>query len=511
MSLQLIPRPVSLKEHDGAFALDRDVVITSDEAGISSAELVRDLLATAARREPRVNPSWAREDQPVIDLRVDPQLAHLGKEGYRLEVTPNQVSLRAPEQAGLFYAVQTLRQMIPQQNAAFIPGAEIEDFPRFGWRGSMLDCCRHFWHLGDVYRYIDLLARHKFNRFHWHLTNDQGWRIEIKRYPLLTEVGAWRRETLVGRYKDDSEFPPYDGVPHGGFYTQEQIRKVVEYAAQRHITIVPEIEMPGHAGAAIAAYPELGNLSTPVEVSRTWGVHWNVFNAEEHTLRFLQDVLDETMDLFPGEVIHVGGDECPKKQWKESPAAQARIQELGLKDEDELQSYIIRRMDAFLQSRGRRLLGWDEILEGGLAPGAIVMSWRGEEGGKAAIRLGHDVVMAPNTYTYYDYMQSQDTAKEPLGIGGFISLEKAYSYEPLMADIPADQHHHVLGAQAQLWGEYISARDHLEYMAWPRLCALSEITWSPREGKDYQDFLRRLRESHLARLDAMGVKYRPLD
>lgn len=508
MPVHLIPRPVRLQEKEGVFALDRDLTITAGEGAARYAAMVQDLLLPATKRMPALNPAWAREGMPNIDLRIDPQLEHLGAEGYRLEVSPEHVSLRAPQPAGLFYAVQTLRQLIPLQKAVSIPCLEIEDFPRFAWRGGMLDTCRHFFTVQDVCRFIDLLARHKFNHFHWHLTDDQGWRIEIKRYPLLTEVGSWRTETQVGPYQHANDHPPYDGIPHGGFYTQEQIRKVVQFAADRHVTILPEVEMPGHASAAIASYPELGNTSKPVEVKRGWGIDPDVFNAEESTLRFLQNVLDEVIDLFPGEFIHVGGDECPKKQWQDSPAAQKRIKDLGLKNEDELQSYIIRRMDSFLTSRGKRLIGWDEILEGGLASGAAVMSWRGEAGGIEAISQGHDVVMAPNTYTYYDYCQTEDPSTEPLGIGGYISLEKAYSYEPIPPGTPPDREHHVLGAQGQIWTEYIATRDHIDYMAYPRYCALAEVVWSPREGKDYQDFLTRLRDSHYGRLSALGVQFR---
>jgi hexosaminidase len=371
----------------------------------------------------------------------------------------------------------------------------------------MMDTCRHFFPVNTVLRFIDLLARHKMNSFHWHLTEDQGWRIEIQRYPRLAEVGAWRKQSPVGRVFDDQPGARYDGIPHGGYYTQADVRRVVEYAQARHINVVPEIEMPGHAQAAVAAYPELGNTARQLEVSCHWGIHEHVYNAEEGTLRFLQNVLDEVLDLFPSPFIHIGGDECPKKEWRGSAAAQARIKALGLKDEDELQSYFVRRMDAFLFARGRRLIGWDEILEGGLAERAAVMSWRGEEGGIIAANAGHDVVMAPTTYTYLDYYQGEDQAAQPLSIGGFLPLEKVYAYEPIPTEIQADKAHHVLGAQGQLWAEFISTQEHQDYMAFPRLCALAEVTWSPKEKKDYAGFLRRLSGGHLARLDALGVNY----
>jgi hexosaminidase len=512
MDINLIPQPVSLTRREGVFNLSADCIVTAGENALDTAALVQDLLAESCGARPALNPAWVKKGAAGFDLRLDPSLQELGKEGYRLSVAPGQVTLRAAAAPGLFYAFQTLRQLIPTQDECSIPCLEIEDKPRFAWRGAMMDSCRHFVPLNGVFRFIDLLARHKLNSFHWHLTDDQGWRIEIQRYPKLTEIGGWRRDTLVGHYNDNTERARYDGIPHGGFYTQAEIKRVVAYAAARHITVVPEIEMPGHAQAAVAAYPELGNHpDVPVEVSRTWGIHFDVYNAEESTLRFMQNVLDEVLDLFPSEFIHIGGDECPKKQWHESAAAQARMRALGLKDEEELQSYFVRRMDAFLFARGRRLIGWDEILEGGLAPRAAVMSWRGEEGGITAANAGHDVVMAPTTYTYLDYYQVADQAAEPLTIGGFLPLEKVYGYDPIPDAIPADKAHHVLGAQGQLWAEYIDTQDKLDHMMFPRLCALAEVVWTPKERKDYAGFLARLRGGHLARLDALGVKYRKLD
>jgi hexosaminidase len=507
MTINIVPQPVSLVQHEGVFSLTADCIVTSGENALQNASLVQDLITELTGTRPPLNPAWVKKGVPGFDLRLDPSLNTLGKEGYLLEVTPGQVTMRAAQAAGLFYAVQTLRQIAPIGGELTIPCLQIEDQPRFAWRGAMLDVCRHFVPLNGVFRFIDLLARHKMNSFHWHLTEDQGWRIEILRYPRLTEVGGWRRETLVGHYDENVSHARYDGVPHGGYYTQAEIKRVVAYAAARHITVVPEIEMPGHAQAAIAAYPELGNTGTPIEVSRTWGVHFDVYNAEESTLRFMQNVLDEVLDLFPSEFIHIGGDECPKKQWHESTVAQARMRALDLKNEEELQSYFIRRMDAFLFARGRRLIGWDEILEGGLAPRAAVMSWRGEEGGITAANAGHDVVMAPTTYTYLDYNQTTDPKSEPLAIGGFLPLETVYGYDPIPAAIPADKAHHVLGAQGQLWSEYIATQDTLDTMAFPRLCALAEVVWTPKERKDYAGFLARLEGGHLARLDALGVKY----
>ncbi|HEY0592135.1 MAG TPA: family 20 glycosylhydrolase, partial [Thermoanaerobaculia bacterium] len=350
----------------------------------------------------------------------------------------------------------------------------------------------------------DNLAMHKLNTFHWHLTDDQGWRIQIRKYPRLTEVGAWRKETRLGHERKNLGF---DKKPHGGFYTQDEIREVVEYARQRHITVVPEIEMPGHAQAAIAAYPELGVTGQQLEVWPRFGINANIFNPNEKTILFLQDVLTEVLELFPSTFIHVGGDEAIKDQWKASPEVQARIKELGLKDEHEMQSYVIRRMDAFLAERGRRLIGWDEILEGGLAPGATVMSWRGVQGGITAAKAGHDVVMSPTTHAYLDYAQSQEPGELP-NIGGDLPLEKVYSFDPVPAGFTPEEARHVLGGQANVWTEYMPSPGHVEYMVFPRLAALAEVVWTPVERKNWFDFLARV-SAHEQRLAKKGVVYRP--
>jgi hexosaminidase len=361
-----------------------------------------------------------------------------------------------------------------------------------------------------VKKYIDLLALHKLNMFHWHLTEDQGWRIEIKQYPKLTAIGSCRKETLVGRQQGDQSQWRFDATPHCGFYTQEDAREIVAHAKARYIEVVPEIEMPGHAVAAIAAYPELGVTGEPMEVATHWGVFSDIFNADPATIKFLQNVLTEVMAIFPGRYIHVGGDEADKAKWKASPRIQARIKELGVADEHGLQSWFIRQMDAFLTSKGRRLVGWDEILEGGLAENAVVMSWRGVKGGIEAARAGHDVVMAPTTHTYLDYYQSKDQTKEPLAIGGFLPLETVYGYEPIPAELESQFTKHVLGAQAQVWTEYLPNPKRVEYMAYPRLTALAEVVWTPRERKDYANYLQRLKQ-HLRRLEALDVAFRPPD
>jgi hexosaminidase len=447
-----------------------------------------------------------------IRLSVDPA-AGLGAEGYRLIVDAAGALVVGHDAAGVFYGAQTLRQLLPA--AAYrrapavgpvswtLPSVHITDRPRFGWRGCMLDVGRHFLPKYDLLRFIDLLALHKLNVLHLHLTEDQGWRVEIKRYPRLTEVGAWRHESQVGAARP----PVFDGRPHGGFYTQDDIREIVAYAAARHITVVPEIDIPGHSQAAIAAYPELGE-GGPLDVGREWGVIENVLNVTDATLEFYRNVFDELLELFPSTYIHVGGDECPKTQWRASATAQARIREEGLGDEDGLQSWFIRHFDAYLAERGRRLVGWDEILEGGLASGATVMSWRGTEGGIAAAKAGHDVVMCPTATSYLDYRQST-SPDEPIPVGTLLTLEDVYAAEPVPEELAAAGAERVLGAQVNVWTEHMDSPRRVDYMVFPRLSAFAEVAWSPA-GRDVAEFLPRL-EGHLARLDALGVEYRPLD
>ena len=515
----IVPRPARISVQPGAFTLTAATAIVTDRATRSLGELLGDYLlpATGFRLPVRTGGS-VPAGAPVISIRLDSGLAGLGDEGYRLDVSRSRVAIRAYRAAGAFYALQTLRQLFPAAilrqakmaaRAWTVPAVSIEDYPRFKWRGMHLDVGRHFMPKEFVKKFIDLLGLHKMNRFHWHLTEDQGWRIEIKQYPRLTEVGAWRRQTIIGKPDDDSTKWRFDGQPHGGFYTQDDIREIVAYAQARFITIVPEIEMPGHSQAAIAAYPELGNTGATLSVWTGWGVDENILNPGEPTIRFYQNVLTEVMTLFPGHWIHIGGDEAPKAQWKTSPLAQSRIRELGLKDEDELQSYFTRRMDEFLTGHGRSLVGWDEILQGGLAPNATVMSWRGTEGGIAAARAGHDVVMAPTSHTYFDYYQSSDTTTEPFAIGGFLPLDTVYAFEPVPAALSAAEAKRVLGGQGQLWTEYLPDPKRVEYMAFPRACALAEVLWTPRAQRDYVDFTRRL-TTHLERLAVLDVNYRPI-
>jgi hexosaminidase len=453
-------------------------------------------------------------DATLLLMNVNEQRSDLGEEGYQLTVVPEGLQLEGATPTGVFYGVVTLLQLIQtdsETDERYLPTCKIVDQPRFRYRGMHLDVCRHFQPAEFVKKYLDLLAMHKMNRFHWHLTEDQGWRIEIKKYPKLQEISAWRDETLIGHARHDKPHK-FDGIPHGGYYTQEEIREIVEYAAARHITIIPEIEMPGHSLAALAAYPHLACTEGPFEVAKTWGVFKDVYCAgNEATFEFLEDVLTETMALFPSEYIHVGGDECPKDRWKECEKSQARIKAEGLADEHELQSYFIQRIEKFLNDNGRKLIGWDEILEGGLAPNATVMSWRGEKGGIEAAKAGHDVVMTPGKPCYFDHYQSEDTENEPLAIGGLNTLASVYAYEPVPAELSADEAKHVLGAQGNVWTEYMKTGDHIEYMVLPRLCALSEVVWSEKiSDRDYEGFLTRL-EPHLEALESKGYNYREPD
>ncbi len=511
--IAVIPQPGQVELREGAFLLQRETVIVSDEENEPTARLLAAWLAPATGWRMHVT----RETHPKansISLALDPALFPLGDEGYLLEVTPAAVTIRARGPAGVFYGVQTLRQLLPAEIFSMeplrdvawqIPAVRIEDVPRFRWRGMHLDVSRHFMPKPFVLKFIDLLALHKMNTFHWHLTDDQGWRIEIKKHPKLTSVGAWRKETRIGHERFKRGF---DGVPHGGFYTQQEIREVVAYARARFVSVVPEIEMPGHAQAAIAAYPELGNTGQPLAVWPRFGVSRDIFNPSEKTISFLQEVLSEVLQLFPGTFIHVGGDEAVKDQWKASEVAQARIRELGLKNEQELQSYFIGRMEQFLRGKGRRLIGWDEILEGGLPDGAAVMSWRGTEGGIAAARAGHDVVMAPDSHTYFDHYQSERPG-EPLAIGGLLPLEKVYEFEPAPAELTPEEAAHILGAQGQLWSEYLTGPGNVEYMAFPRLLALAEVVWSAKGRRDLPDFLARV-AAHEPRLQRLHVNFRAL-
>ena len=443
----------------------------------------------------------------IINVRFDS--VALSPEAYNIFVSGDAITIDAGDDAGMFYAFQTLMQLIwPSQKKSgggiAIPCVVVSDTPQYGWRGMHLDVSRHFFPKEFIFRMLDAMAMHKLNTFHWHLTDDQGWRIEIRNYPELTGTGAWRDETLIGH---GSETPwVYDGKRYGGYYTQEDIREVVEYAGRLHINVLPEIEMPGHAVAALRAYPELSCTGGAVSQFNRWGVSEDVFCAgKEETFELLTGVLEEVAELFPYEYIHIGGDECPKVRWKECPLCQKRIAENNLKDEHELQSYFIKRIEAFLATKGKKIIGWDEILEGGIADNAAVMSWRGHAGGITAANMGHDVVMTPHSFVYLDYYQSK--CNEPLAIGGMLDMEKVYSLDIMPTDIAEEKRHHIVGAQSNVWTEYMADGKHVEYMVFPRLAALAEALWTPRERLDYGDFARRMAAQY-ARYDAMDINYR---
>ncbi len=512
----VIPKPQKMETGEGVFKLSAKSRICADRPSRATAEYLAERLRVVTGYPFKV--ASGKPDSDDILITTKDAHAALGDEGYELTVTSQSTAIRAVKQAGAFHGVQTLLQLLPPQAFAKtkvegvaweLPAVQIEDQPRFKWRGMMLDVGRHFIPKEDVKRMIDAMALHKLNMFHWHLTEDQGWRIEIKKYPKLTEVGAWRASS-----------PPYgnrnanDGQRHGGFYTQEEVKEVVAYAAARHITVVPEIEMPGHAAAAIASYPEFGNTDVPgfsPRVVTRWGVQPYTFAPREETFRFLEDVLTEVCALFPSKYIHIGGDEAPKTQWKQSACAQEAMKREGLKTEEELQSWFIRRIGKFLESKNRRLIGWDEIQEGGLPKTATMMVWRDAKWAKHALALGNDVVMATTSHTYLDYYQAKSESELARGnefeaIGGFLPLEKVYSYNPaFVAENPA-QEKQILGTQGQVWGEYVKDVNKAQYMAFPRVSALAEVAWTPQAHRNYQDFLRRL-PTHLQRLDQMGVKY----
>ncbi|MDH2444074.1 beta-N-acetylhexosaminidase [Amnibacterium sp. CER49] len=498
----LVPAAALSETGEDGFVLDASTgIAASDEL-----EGVLTWLQSALRPATGL-PLHRRDGDGGIRLAIDPALA---VEGFRVEVGPAGVRIEGGSAAGVFAGCQVLLQLLPPSvyrrarvtgETWRIPGVRVQDRPRFGWRGVMLDVVRHFMPKHDVLRFIDLMAMHRLNTLHLHLTDDQGWRIEIRKYPRLTEVGAWRHETQVGASRES----PTDGRPHGGFYTQDDIREIVQYAADRFIAVVPEIESPGHVQAALAAYPELGLAGRSYDVFTRWGINDNVLNVEESTVDFFTDVLDEVMELFPSSYIGVGGDECPKDQWHEDPRTQERMRELGVGDEEQLQAWWIGRLDQHITSRGRRLFGWDEILEGGLAAGATVASWRGRAGALVAARRGHDVVSCPDDLVYLDYRQS-DSPDEPIPVSIVLSLEDVYGFDPVPPELTEAEARHVLGGQANVWTEHMDSPRTVDYLVFPRLCALAEALW--REGPgDFGDFTRRL-ATHLERLDAIGVEYR---
>ena len=513
--IAIVPYPNHLETGRGTYRVTDRPVTCDSRTDERTQRAVVGFAARLATVTGGTNPVTVADEVPASGIRFVTDES-LPAEGYELNVDGEGIEVRASQFPGFLYALQSLEQLLPAAvygtepapDAAWeVPCVKIADAPRFAYRGMHLDVARHFFSVDEVKRYIDVMAIHKLNTLHWHLTDDQGWRIEIKRYPELTAVGSIRKATVVRK-----EWGTYDGTPYGGFYTQDEIRDVVKYAADRGVTVIPEIDLPGHMLAALTAYPELGCTGGPYEVWGRWGVADDVLcPGREKTFEFLEGVLTEVMELFPSEYIHIGGDECPKVRWEKCPRCQAKIRQLGLKDDGEhtaehyLQSYVTDRIGKFLARHGRRIIGWDEILEGRAPSDAVVMSWRGSEGGIAAAKLGHDVIMTPNSHFYFDYYQSLDTDAEPFGIGGYIPMEQVYSYDPAFPELTPEQQKHILGVQANLWTEYVLSDEHLEYMLLPRLAALSEVQWCLPETKDWNRFIGSFRMDEI--YSQMGYEF----
>lgn len=503
--LSLIPEPASLTLRDGTFELRADTpLVAAEPRGARVARQFADYLQRSRAIAPRVHATVAG-DAPAIEFRLVPAAGGASPEAYSLDVSPERIVVGAGDERGLFYGAVTLWHLATADAGTDavvrIPALHIDDTPRFGWRGLMLDSARHFQSVDEIKQLLDAMALHKLNSFHWHLTDDQGWRLQIRKYPELTQVGACRIPAGDGGIDPRTGKP----APYCGFYTQDQVREIVRYAGERHITVVPEIDIPGHAQAAVATYPQLGSVEGPTRVSNEWGVHKYLFNAEEDTFAFLEDVMAEVVELFPGRYVHIGGDEAVKEQWQQSTRVQARMRELGVADEAQLQGYFVERMSRFLAAHGKRVIGWDEILEDELPADATVMSWRGIEGGIEAARKGHDVVMTPVSHLYFDYLQT-DSPDEPPGRPTLIPLRKAYNFEPVPAVLAPDQARHILGLQANVWTEHMRTFDRVEHAFFPRIAAVAETGWTPRARKDYDDFLARL-PAQLRRYRALGIDY----
>jgi len=517
----IIPLPQKIEMRDGVFRLTAGTEFAGEVETRAVARFLQERLLSATAFAPFFKPIGPHPDYSAaipgaILLTTKGADTNLGPEGYELTVATNSIVIRAPEQAGLFYGVQTLLQLLPPEIFSSnrvdhvnwqIPCLQIKDWPRFKWRGFMLDVSRHFFTKAEVETLLDAMALHKLNMFHWHLTDDHGWRIQIKKYPKLTDVGAWRAGVGFDFPSNSTTAYGPDGR-YGGFYTQADIREVVKYAAARHITIVPEIEMPGHATAALAAYPQFSCTGGPFEPSSTAGIFTGIYDpAKEGTFQFLADVLTEVSPLFPGKYIHIGGDEVPKETWKNSADCQALMRREGLKNEEELQSWFTRRIEKIVNAHGHSMIGWSEILQGGLPQNAAVMDWIG--GAKEAAGAGHDVVMTPTAYCYFDFYQSSNHVAEPKAAawGGPLTLDKMYAFEPMPTNVPPALQPHILGAQGNLWTEQIPNFHQVEYMTFPRACALAEVTWSAKDARNWDDFLRRL-PTHLRRLDELNINYR---
>ena len=517
--IQIIPQPSSVKVLKGSFNAAGKSFFCDPKFG----ELAKLNIDRFANRLSLVSGKMSTTSVGVANMNFVPNEgfvfikdANIALEGYELLVTKKSVIVKASDENGVIYAIETIKQLLPtdiygKEQAKdvkySIPCVDIKDAPRFAYRGMLLDCARHYFSVQEIKRFLDMLAVHKMNRFHWHLTDDQGWRIEIKKLPRLKEISAYRNGTIIKKDWDSN-----DGIRYGYCYSQEEIKEIVNYASSLGITIIPEIDLPGHMLGALAAYPELGCTGGPYEVWKSWGVSDEVLCVgKEETFKFLETVLAEVMDLFPSEYIHIGGDECPKNRWKECPACQAKIKELGLKDDDKhtkesyLQNYVTARVQKFVNDHGKKIIGWDEILEGDLAKGATVMSWQGVSGGIEAAKRGYDAIMSPNSFLYFDYYQSSEVDKEPFGIGGNLPIEKVYSYEPYDG-MPENAQKHILGVQANLWTEYVATPEHLEYMILPRMAALSEIQWSPASEKNFERFKESLKHE-FSMYDKMGYTY----
>lgn len=498
--LPLIPKPKSTLLGKGSYTITAKTTIQAAKNSFE-ANYLKELIKTQTGLDLMIT---SKNSSNSIQLIVkSPDTTVFNKEYYELISSPNKIVITAFSNQGIFYGIQTLSQLISLQKSSEIqvPCVTIVDQPHYAWRGMHLDCARHFFPKEFIKKYIDYLAMYKMNTFHWHLTDDQGWRIEIKKYPKLTEVGAYRNGSMVGHYSDQK----FDDKRYGGFYTQDDIKEIVAYANQRHITVVPEIEMPGHAVAALAAYPQYSCTGGPFEVGKIWGVLDDVFCPKDETFTFLENILSEVIDLFPSKYIHIGGDECPKVRWKACPKCQQRMKTENLKDEHELQSYFIQRIEKFVNAKGRKIIGWDEILEGGLAPNAAVMSWRGTEGGIAAAKEKHYVVMSPGSHCYFDHYQGEPR-NEPIAFGGYTPVEKVYSFNPTPKELSADEAQYILGAQANLWSEYIETPSHVEYMIFPRMLALSEVVWGTSNPDKFPDFQNRMIQ-HFAIFDKKGINY----
>lgn len=507
-AIAIIPQPSQIEVGTGFYSLGSSLTIQAlKKEELHVASFVENWLLS---RDKSV--TIVAQEKAQIRLIIDDSITE-HPEGYGLKVGREGIVIRASSGAGLFYGVQTLMQLLPlEQGIDDIPYASIVDEPAFVWRGSMLDVSRHFFPVSFIKKYIDMLAMYKINTFHWHLTDDQGWRIEIKKYPKLTEVGAFRKETLIGEeqlVKKAGGNYVYDGIPYGGFYTQKEIKEIVAYAQARYVNIVPEIEMPGHTSAVLAAYPELACKPGNYEVGSTWGVYQDIICPTEKSIRFFKNVLEEVTELFPGDYVHIGGDEAPKEVWKESKEVHKIMKENKIHEVEKVQGWFNRKMEEFLQSKGKKLIGWDEILEGGISNASTVMSWRGEVGGIEAASHGNDVVMSPHNYVYLDYGQNIKpySPYEPIMICCYLPIEQVYNYNPLPNELAKEKHKHILGVQANLWTEYITTAAKAEYALFPRLLALSEIAWVPSERKDYSHFMKKI-SAHFSRLDEQSINYR---